>query len=277
MSESTDTAGRHDRGGVRHDLTVVGVHVRVTALNELQYRANFFLQLLQSSFHVVNALVVVALVFSKTPELNGWTRAELLAAVGVFTIIGGIMRSIVQPPLGQLMDDVQEGAFDFVLTRPADAQLLMSVRAINVWQLVDVVIGAVIVVVALPDLPSGLGAADVAMFVVLLAVGAVIAYCMLLALSCFVFWVVRLPAMENLFHYITRAAQYPISIYPGWLRVGLTVVVPLGIAVTAPAEAVTSRLSWQTAAVATAVMVGTVAISRVAWKRGVRRYSGASA
>ena len=40
--------------------------------------------------------------------------------------------------------------------------------------------------------------------------------------------------MQNLFHYVARSAQYPISIYPAWLRIGLTVVVPLGIAVTVP-------------------------------------------
>lgn len=259
-----------------HGLAVAAVHLRVSALNELQYRSNFFVQIFQSLFHIVNGLVVVALVFAKTDELNGWRRAELLAAVGVFTVVGGIMRSVVQPPLLRMMDDVHEGTFDFTLTRPADAQLLASVRALDVWQLADVVVGFVIVAVAVSDLPAAPDAGDIAAFVVLLASGAVIAYCMFLAMSCMVFWVVRLPAMANLFHYTTRAAQYPISIYPAWLRISLTVVVPLGIAVTAPAEAITSRLTWGTVFAAVAVTIASAAISRILWTRGVRRYSGAS-
>jgi len=82
--------------------------------------------------------------------------------------------------------------------------------------------------------------------------------------------------MQNLFHYVARSAQYPISIYPAWLRIGLTVVVPLGIAVTAPSEAVTSRLDATTVAVVAAVTIGTVVLSRALWRRGLRRYSGAS-
>ena len=273
MSETTPSGASR----LPHAAHIAGVHLRVTAHNELQYRSNFFLQLLQSAWQIIGGLVVVALVYSKTPELNGWRRGELLAAVGVFTMIGGLLRAVVYPPLQQMMDDVAQGDFDHTLTQPADAQLLMSVRGIDIWQLTDVAVGAVIVAVAIPDLPSGIGAADGAAFVALLAAGAAITYWMWLMLSCLVFWVTSLPWMGNLVHYVTRAAQYPISIYPTWLRVSMTVIVPLGIAVTAPAEAITSRLSWVTAASAVAVAAGLGISSRWLWRRALRRYSGASA
>jgi len=272
----TDTTrARADR--VRHAAEITAVHLRVTAHNELQYRANFFFQLLQTAWQVIGGLVVVALVYSKTPELNGWRRGELLAAVGVFTMIGGLLRAVVYPPLQQMMDDVGKGDFDHTLTQPADAQLLVSVRGINIWQLTDVVVGAVIVAVAIPDLPSGVSASDAAAFIVLLVAGAAITYWMWLSLSCLVFWVIELPFMSNLMHYVTRAAQYPIGIYPAWLRVSMTVIVPLGIAVTAPAEAIASRLSWVTAASAIAVAAVLGVFSRWLWQRALRRYSGASA
>ncbi|HEY6707455.1 MAG TPA: hypothetical protein VJB61_07665 [Actinomycetota bacterium] len=56
--------------------------LRIGALAELQYRVNFFLQLLQSLLALATALVVLALVFSHTPDLAGWSRDELLAVVG---------------------------------------------------------------------------------------------------------------------------------------------------------------------------------------------------
>lgn len=268
---------RGELGGLRHASEITAVHLRVTAHNELQYRTNFFLQLLQTAWQVVGGLVVVALIYTKTPDLNGWRRSELLAAVGVFTMIGGLLRSVVYPPLQQMMENVAQGDFDYTLTQPADPQLLVSVRGIDVWQLTDVVVGAIIVAVAIPDLPSGLGVGDAATFTLLLAAGAAITYWMWLSLSCLAFWVTRLPFMGNLMHYVTRAAQYPISIYPAWLRVSMTVIVPLGIAVTAPAEAVASRLTWETATSAVAVTAILGLFSRWLWKRALRRYSGASA
>ena len=70
-------------------------------------------------------------------------------------------------------------------------------------------------------------------------------------------------------YFATRAAQYPISIYPASARAGLTVVIPLGIAVTAPAEAITSKLSWVTIASAIAVTAALVVINRWTWTRGL--------
>jgi len=281
MSEPPATGDRRalrpPTGSLAHGMTVTGVHLRVAVLNELQYRSNFFLQLAQSAFGTASALFVIAVVFDNTTELNGWDRPQLLAAVGVFTIVGGMMRTFVTPAVQQLMEDVHEGTFDFVLTRPADAQLLTGVRRFNVWQLVDVAVGLVIVALAVPGLPAQPSAGDVAAFVALLAVAASIVYCFLLTISCAVFWVVRLPYMDNLFYYITRSAQYPITIYPAWLRVGLTVVVPFGIAVTAPAEAVVSRLTWPTVLAAVGVAIALAVVSRLVWTRAVRHYAGASA
>ena len=92
-------------------------------LNELQYRTNFVLQLLQSASQVAGALVAIALIDERVDELNGWTQPQLLAAIGVYTFLGGVMRAFVQPAMMRLMDDVQSGTFDFALTKPADAEL----------------------------------------------------------------------------------------------------------------------------------------------------------
>lgn len=266
-----------DHGRMRHAAAVAAVHLRVTAHNELQYRSNFVLQVLQTAWQVIGGLVVVALVFGRTPELNGWRRAELLAAIGVFMVIGGVLRAVVFPPLARMIEDVGSGEFDHTLTMPADAQLLVSVRGVDIWQLADVVVGLVIVGIAIPALPSRFGVADAAAFVVLLAAGAAITYWMWMSLSCLAFWVVRMPWMGNLMHYVTRAAQYPIGIYPNWLRASMTFIVPLGIAVTAPAEAVASRLTWVTVGSVVIVTIGLGVGSRWIWRKALRRYSGASA
>jgi ABC-2 type transport system permease protein len=67
-----------------------------------------------------------------------------------------------------------------------------------------------------------------------------------------------------------------LGIYPGWLRIGLTVVVPVGFAVTVPAQALTSQLGWPTL-VGAAVLASILTVtSRVIWRLGLRHYDGAS-
>ena len=69
-------------------------------------------------------------------------------------------------------------------------------------------------------------------------------------------------------------ARYPVGLYPGWLRLLLTWVVPVGIMTTVPAEALTGALSPSRLAGSTALalLIGASALFRF----GVRRYASAS-
>ena len=54
--------------------------------------------------------------------------------------------TLIQPNMQRLMEDIRRGTFDFVLTKPEDAQVLVSVREVRIWQRVDVLIGLVVLV-----------------------------------------------------------------------------------------------------------------------------------
>jgi len=84
-------------------IRLMWVFFRVGALNELQYRANFALQVLQSIIALGTGLAVLGLVFSHTSALNGWTPAELLAVLGVHTLMGGIIGTSIQPNMVSTM------------------------------------------------------------------------------------------------------------------------------------------------------------------------------
>jgi ABC-2 type transport system permease protein len=59
--------------------------------------------------------------------------------------------------------------------------------------------------------------------------------------------------------------------------VSLTYLVPIAFAVTVPAQAITSRLTIDTIAIAAAFAVLLVIVTRWCWRFGLRHYSGASA
>ena len=103
-------------------------HLRISIANEMQYRVNFFLQLLQSCVAVATGLIGLWLVFSHTRALGGWSEPELLAVMGVYTLMGGIIQAAIQPNMQRLMDEIRQGTLDFALTKPVDAQLLISIR-----------------------------------------------------------------------------------------------------------------------------------------------------
>jgi ABC-type uncharacterized transport system permease subunit len=138
-------------------------------------------------------------------------------------------------------------------------------------------VGAALVVVGLVRLGRPVGAVAVVAFVVALVLGAVAFYCVWLLLTVTAFWIVRVDVLVELFDGLYQAGRWPVTVYPGWLRIGFTFLVPLAFAITVPASALTGRLSaWLL--VGTAAFTATLAAgTRWVWRRGLRRYSGASA
>lgn len=249
---------------------------RVHAMNELQYRANFFLQIGVSISQVAGALVSVQLVFSRVDSLNGWSHDQLLTFIGVYTLLGGITRAFVEPAMTRLLGDIRSGELDLVLVKPASTQLLVSFRAISVWALLDVVIGVVIATIGITRLHATMNVGDLALFIGMLCCAVLILRSIWLVLGAAGFWFVKLDFIDAIYVGAFRASQYPIGIYPRWLEIGLTAVLPTGLAVTAPAEAITGQLG--VGRLVAALVVGMLAVvgSSALFRAGVRRYSSAS-
>ena len=250
---------------------------RIGSMNELQYRANFFIQVLQSAVSVGTAIVVLALVYSHTTELNGWSESELLVVMGIQILLGGVIQTTIQPNMQRLMEEVRDGKLDFALTKPESSQVLVSVREVRIWRAVDVISGAAVLGYGIAGLERSVGIADMLLFAGMLAVGTVTIYCFWLVIATLAFWIVNVWEIAELFSGLYQTGRWPVSIYPLWLRIGVTFIVPIAFAITVPAEAVTSRLTGETVTVAVAFSAALFVATRWWWGFGLRRYSGASA
>ncbi|MDM8000312.1 MAG: ABC-2 family transporter protein [Dehalococcoidia bacterium] len=258
-------------------LRLLMAFFRVSFKTELAYRVNFFVQLFQSLLSLGMALGGLAVIFSFTDTLGGWRPDEVLALVGVYFLVGGMIRLIIQPSMEELIDSVRMGTLDFTLTKPEDAQFLVSIRKVQIWELIDIVLGLGVLGGALVRLGGDLGGGEAALFLIMLVAGGFIIYSFWLILATLSFWFVRVENILFIFQSMYEAGRWPVSLYPGWLRYGLTFVVPVAFATTIPAEALTSRLSWEMTLGAVALAAGLLMVSRFFWKLGLRRYAGASA
>lgn len=246
-------------------------------MGELAYRVNFWLQLFQSLLELGTAVAGLAVIFAHTEAIGGWLPDQVLALVGIYFLVGGMIGLVIQPGMEQLIESVREGTLDFSLTKPADAQLLVSIRRIEIWKMIDILLGLAVLAVALIRLGQQVNAWQTVSFIVLLVAGAVIIYSFWLVLATLSFWFVRVENILLIFQSMYEAGRWPISLYPGWLRFALTFIVPVAFATTIPAAALTSHLAAKTLLVALllAAMLGVIA--RAFWKVGLRRYAGASA
>jgi ABC-2 type transport system permease protein len=258
-------------------IRLLWVFFRIGVMGELAYRVNFLVRLFQSFLELATALLGLAVIFSYTDTLGGWQPDEVLALVGVYFLVGGAIRLIVQPSMERFIESIREGTLDFVLTKPEDAQILVSIQGVEVWELIDIALGFGVLTVALLRLGERVGVWQAGAFAVMLLAGGAIVYSFWLILATSSFWFVRVENVLVIFQSMYEAGRWPISLYPGWLRFGLTFLVPVAFATTVPAEALTGRLNGQTLLGALALAAALLVASRLFWRAGIRHYSGASA
>jgi ABC-2 type transport system permease protein len=259
-------------------LRLIRRFAEASAQNEMAYRANFWISLLHSLLNLGTGVVGVAVLFSQVGTVRGWDYPATLALLGVYLTLDALRGLFIGPSLDALAGlggEIWSGQFDFTLLRPVDVQFLASFRHWRPMALIDLALGLGVLGTAVVKLETSLTLARTAAFLITLGAGATILYAILLAFTGLVFWS---PAMLYtwIFDGVFQMARYPVGLYPGWLRLALTWVVPVGVMTTVPAQALTSDLSagmlTGSVALAAALLVGASALFR----SGLRRYASAS-
>lgn len=264
-------------GWIMNPLRLFWANFKITAMYEMQYRINFFLQVFQSLVQLAIGIVAISLVFSHTDSLAGWSRYELLSVMGVHILLGGILGAFVLPSTSRLMRDIEEGQFDYSLVLPVDAQLYSSIKEFSFWSLTDVVVGAGVIGYSMNQMGSEISIGAAASFLVLLGCGALVMYDIFFLFAMVAFKFVRVNRLQDLANGLFQAGRWPVNVYPAAMRLALTFLIPLGFAVTAPAEVIADKLGPGSVLSSIAVTTVFMVVTRMTWVRSIRSYSGASA
>ncbi len=260
---------------LRGALALVRALWRVNAAEELQYRANFVASLLGTLFWLATALLTVAVFFSQTPRLGGWSFWEVVVLLGVFNALAGLVEAMLRPSIGQLVEDVRKGTLDLVLARPVEPQIYVSFRRLDLWRITDIVVGLGLSIFALARLGRPPGLVGSLEFLVTLLSAGLVVYSIWIALMSMAFWFVSVENLSVLFDAVFEAARYPLSAYPGALRFLFVYLVPIAWTTTIPASALTGRLGPGGAAAAGGVGLMAILLSRLLWRTALRRYTSA--
>ncbi|MBI2773928.1 MAG: ABC-2 family transporter protein, partial [Chloroflexi bacterium] len=199
--------------------------------NEAAYRLNLVLGVVEMLLVTGTSLGAVLVLFTHTSSLNGWTLPQMIALTGVYYLIQGGVNIVFSPSFEKLMEHVRQGTLDFTLLKPASAQFLVSTRHFALVRFADLALGLVIVAVGIAMIGDAVTPWSVFSFALTLACGVFAVYALLLTLVTLAFWFVRIDNILAIFWAFTDAGRFPIDLYPGWLKVTLATVVPIGIAV----------------------------------------------
>ncbi len=251
---------------------------RASMQNELAYRSNFWISLLHACLNLGVGVLGVIVLFGQVEQVNGWDLAAMLVLLGVYLTLSAVRGLFIGPSLDAQagMDgDIWSGRFDYTLLRPVDVQFHVSVRDWRPLALIDLALGIGVLLTGMLKMGQTLTLGNLLSFTLVLAAGLVILYAILLAFAGLIFWSPGF-LFTWLFDAFFQMARYPVQLYPGWLRLILTWVIPVGLMTTLPAQTVRGATSpWVQAGSLLLALIFFVAAT-VLFRTGLRRYASAS-
>ena len=242
----------------------------------MEYRLNFLSSAAVSIFWMVWAAVGVSVYFRFTGQVAGWSYPELLVVIGLFFTVNGLRQAIFEPNLERIGEYVRRGTLDMLLTKPVDAQLLVSLRYLGIGNLMDPLLGLIVTGAGLALSDRGWSVGALPAFALLFAAAIALLYALTLALMALAVVLVGAEELGSVSFAVVELARFPVQLYRNPVQSVLTVL-PIAFLTTFPAEALLGRLNPVLLLVAPAVATGSVALATLAWRRSLRSYSGASA
>jgi ABC-2 type transport system permease protein len=257
-------------------LRLAAVQLRISAAAAMAYRADFLIEGAMSAAGLAVVLLPLIVLFGTRDSVAGWDPASALVVIAYFTAIKAVLEGLVSPSVVDLVERIRSGAFDYVLLKPADAQVMVSVSRIEPWRVFDLIGGVLIAVYAFVQRGGPPAPADLALGLLLFVAGVLAMYALWIICAAASFWVVRLDNLAYLLGAIFDTARWPIQVFRGVWRVVFTLVIPVAIMTTYPAMALLGELDALTALETLGGSLALLALARLMWRAAIRGYTSAS-
>jgi ABC-2 type transport system permease protein len=250
--------------------------LKVNLQQELAYRSETVVNLLVNVMWLGWELLSLSIIFSNTDTLGGWGPGDLIALLGVFRMVHTLMMAIVWPNTEKFNTGVRDGSLDYTLLQPASSLFLISFSRIVLWRVWDIGLGLVLIVAGLRLSGGSFDPLNTLSFGLLMVSGVAVIYSLWVVMLAFTFWFVKFDNNVTILQALLDAGRYPATVYPVWLRLIITFVVPVAVATTVPLQALRGDLAgWQVLLFLGVGAVSVLVAARI-WRAGIKRYSGAS-
>lgn len=261
-----------------HTLKLLVTLLKINLQMSLAYRVDTWINILLSLFWLGWELLSLTIIFSNTATLGGWGPGELVALLGVFRLVNALMAALIWPNTEKFNASVRDGSLDYTLLYPASSQFMVSFARIILWRAWDLALGLILIGVGIGMSGGGAGGwSSVVQFTLLAFSGTIILYSLWIVMIALTFWFIKFDNNVTILQAMLDTGRYPATVYPPWLRMIVTFIVPVAVATTVPLQALRGELSGLQVLLYLAIGATAFWLSTRIWRAGVKRYSGASA
>ena len=258
------------------NFRLIKTFLKINIQMSLAYRADTVINILINIMWLGWELLSLNIIFSNTKTLGGWGPGELIALLGVFRFLNMMMAGLLWPATEKFNASVRDGSLDYTLLQPANSLFLVSFSRITIWRVWDLFLAIILVAVGINWAGDVATPLSILFFVLLILSGSLVIYSLWVVLIALTFWFTKFDNNVTILQALLDSGRYPSTVYPSWLRMIVTFIIPIAVATTVPLQALRGELGIQQVSLFLLVGAASFLFASQLWKFGLRRYSGAS-
>ena len=216
----------------------------------------------------------LAVMFSHTTAISGWTRPELYVVLLAWNI--GWMSDALGRSIQYLEEHIRRGTLDPHLVKPVDAQFVMLFGNPEIAGILFVIGYALPLVYLLWREPTPIMWSHLPIFLFLILLANIMWLAIKTIAMTFNFWRQRLDNLNMLVTMMADVGKYPPAILPKPLQYIIYSILPFAFLAIVPAQTLLGAISWRAVIGACVITIILVIISRVLWNVAIKNYSSAS-
>ncbi len=252
--------------------------LRNSLIREMSFKANFLLWMLVEVLWFVGQIVFFSIIFGNVDRIGDWTKWEVVLLIGTHQMISQLFQAFFFTNVAAIPELVRTGKLDSLLVLPIDSQFATSTKQFGLDSIVNAIVGAVVVGVALSKLGYVPGPMSILLYLIAICFGIAVHYSIMLSLAAVSFWIVRAQGLVYGYFNFLNIARYPDSIFPRLFKFIFSWIVPVVIVSNVPARLLIKSFG-QPGPLMLQLVIGSSVVfvlSRAFWSFALRRYSSAS-
>jgi ABC-2 type transport system permease protein len=259
-----------------HTLKVLSSLFKINVQMSLAYRADTIISILLNIMWLGWELLSLSIIFNNTTTIGGWGLPELIALLGVFRLVNTMMIALIWPNTEKFNQSIRDGSMDYTILQPVNSMFLVTFSRITVWRIWDLILAIVLIVVGINLSGDAITPLHTLTFILLALSGMIVIYSLWIVLIALTFWFTKFDNNVTIMQALMDSGRYPVSVYPVWMRIIVTYIIPIAVATTIPLQALRGDLNLSQITIFFMVAVVIFMVASQVWKSGLRRYSGAS-
>ena len=259
-----------------HTFKLLSAFFKVNVQMALAYRADTIVNILLNLMWLGWELLSLSIIFSNTTTLGGWGLGELIALLGVFRLVNTMMIALIWPNTEKFNQSIRDGSMDYTILQPVNSMFLVTFSRITVWRIWDLVLAITLIVVGINMTGDSTTPLQILTFILLAISGMIVIYSLWIALISLTFWFTKFDNNVTILQALMDSGRYPATVYPAWLRIIVTFIIPIAVATTIPLQALRGDLNLNQVAMFFAIGLISFWVASRVWKVGLKQYSGAS-